>query len=183
MSEYLRTAFRHILPPPVADLGEQVGKLRISRDVFAGRVALLQERGLVINTVDSNPSCDVMMDWLTTNFVQDLKVEVTHLQVLEKFVFLVVLEKIEDRKKILKETLMYMHGKMILAFPWDPSFDVNTMRTTMVLVWVDLLTLNPVFDGSERGLLGQVGEVIYCASKNACSKIFESVGRGQGGPH
>lgn len=59
---------------------------------------------------------------------------------------------------------------MILAFPWDPSFDVTTTRNMAALVWVDLLTLNPVFEGSERGLLGKVGEVVYITPKNSQSK-------------
>lgn len=98
-----------------------MGQLSISRDVFAGKVARLRERGLVINTVDANPSRDVLTEWLTANFVQDLQVEVTHLQVLAKFVFLVVLGSAEGTKKILEETPMYLRGKMILAFRWDPT--------------------------------------------------------------
>lgn len=121
-SDYLHPALGHISSPPVHDLGVQVGKLSISRNEFVRRVARLQEKGLV-NTLDSNPSRDVMMEWVTANFFQDLKAKVTHLQVLAKFVFLVVLGKAEDRKQILEETPMYMRGKMILAFPWDPSFD------------------------------------------------------------
>lgn len=94
------------------------------------------------------------MDWLTANFVQDLGVKVTHLQVLAKFVFLVVLGSSEGRKKILEETPMYLHGKMILVFLCDPSFDMKTKRTMDALVWVDHMMLNLEFDGSKMGLLG-----------------------------
>lgn len=70
-------------------------------------------------------------------------------------VFLVVLEKTKDKKRILDETPIYMQGKMILAFPWDPTFDVKTTRMTVALVWVDLLTLNPVFMVLRLGFWGR----------------------------
>lgn len=84
--------------------------------------------------------------------------------------FLVVLGNADGRRKILEETPMYLRGKMILAFLWDPSFDMKTIRTTEALVWVDLMTLNLVFEGLERGLLKQVGKVMYVALQNARCK-------------
>lgn len=67
-----------------------------------------------------------MLEWITKKFIQDLGVEVTQLKVMARFIFLVVLEKVEDQTKILKETPMFMGRKMILLFPWDPSFDLKT---------------------------------------------------------
>lgn len=90
---------------------------------------------------------------------------------MSKFIFLVILEKMEDKSKILKETPLFMGGRMILVFHWDPSFDLNTTRTTTAPVWVDLLTLNLVFEDSIVELLGKVGEVVYVASKHARSKF------------
>lgn len=143
----------------------------LNREVFAGHVAQLQERSLIINTVDFNLSRDMMLEWITANFIQDLGVEVTQLKVLTKFMFSLVLEKTTDQEKILHETPLYMNGRMILAFPWEPSFDVKTISTTATLVWVDLLTLNPLFKDSALELLGQVGKVVYAASKYARSKF------------
>lgn len=97
-------------------------------------MAKLQERGLIINMVDFNPSREMMLEWVMANCTQDLKVEVTQLKVLARFVFLLVLEKAGDRAKILRETPLFMNGKVILAFPWDPSFDVKTTRMMIALV-------------------------------------------------
>lgn len=76
-NEYMRKAFGHIPSQLVEDLGAQVNKLTINRDVFAGRVALLQERGLIINTIDFNISRDLMLEWVTKKFIQNLSIEVT----------------------------------------------------------------------------------------------------------
>lgn len=146
-------------------------RLCISRNVFASRVARLQERGLIVNIVDFNPSRDNMLEWVTANFIQDLGIKITKLKVLAKFVFLIVLEKGSDRDKILKETPMFMSGKMVLVFPWDLSFDLKLIHTSTALVWVDLLTLHPVFEDLALELLGQVGEVVYVAPKYAQSKF------------
>lgn len=98
---FFKSIFGHLPVATVDDLGCQVSRLTLIRDVFAGWVAHLQERGLTINTVDFNPSRDMMLEWVTTNFMQDLGVEVMQLKVLTKFMFLLVLEKASDREKIL----------------------------------------------------------------------------------
>lgn len=104
--EYMHKAFGHLLSLPVEDLGEQVSRVMIKWDVFIDSVALLQERGLIINIVDFNPSRDVMLEWVTKNFVQDLNIKMTQLKVLAKYVFLLVLGKTEDRLRILEETAL-----------------------------------------------------------------------------
>lgn len=118
--------------------------------------------------MDFDPSREMMFEWITTKFIQDLGVEVTQLKVMARFIFLVVLEKAEDRNKILRETPMFM-CKMILVFPWDPFFDLKTTHTTEALVWVDLLMVNPAFEDSALELLGKVGQVVYATSKYAHS--------------
>lgn len=55
-TNYLHSAFEHMKVQSIDALGQQVDKLSIGRDVFAGRVARLQEQGLIINTVDFDPS-------------------------------------------------------------------------------------------------------------------------------
>lgn len=87
MAEYLQTAMGHLAAPLVAELDKQVKMLMISREVFAGRVALLKDRGLIINTMDFSPSRDDMLAWITRNFIQDLGIEVSQFKVLAKFVF------------------------------------------------------------------------------------------------
>lgn len=52
-------------------------KLSINWDVFATKMARLQERGLIINNVDLNPSREKILEWITTNFIQDLGAKVT----------------------------------------------------------------------------------------------------------
>lgn len=84
---YLRTALGHLPPPPVTSLGKQVSTLTIDRDVFARRIACLKDRGVIINTVDFNPSREMMLEWITTNFIQSLGIEVMQLKVLAKFFF------------------------------------------------------------------------------------------------
>lgn len=139
----------------------------ISREVFAGRVALFKDKGLIINMVDFDPSRDDMLAKVTRNFIQDLGIEVSQLKVLAKFVFLIVLDKAEDCNRVWEEAPFYMNEKMILAIPWEPGFDPKTTRTTEALVWVDLLTLNPVFEDDVGRLLGLVGSVVYLATKYA----------------
>lgn len=160
----------HLAVPPEADLDKQVSVLTISREVFAGRVALLKDRGFIINTVDFDPSRDDMLAWITRNFIQGLGIEVTQLKVLAKFIFLIVLEKVEDRKKVWEEAPFYMNGKMILAIPWEPNFSPKTTRTTAAPMWVDLLTLNPIFEDDVKRLLGLVGSMVYPTIKYAQSK-------------
>lgn len=167
--EYLRTSMGHLAMPPEAEL-DKVGMLTTSWEVFAGRMALLKDRGLIINTVDFDPSRDDMLAWITQNLIQDLGIEVSQLKVLEKFIFLAMLEKAEDRKKIWEETLFYMNGKMILEIPCEPSFDPKTTRTTAAPIWMDLLTLNPVFEDDVKRLFGLVGSVVYPTMKYARRK-------------
>lgn len=81
-----------------------------------------------------------------------------------------MLEKAEDRAKIIAETPLYMQGRMILAIPWEPSFDLKTTRTTAAPVWVDLMTLNPVFEDDVKDLLHLVGKVVYPTTKYSRSK-------------
>lgn len=78
-----------------------------------------------------------------------------------------MLEKGSNWDKILKETPMFMSGRMVLVFPWDPSFDLKLIRMSAAPVWVDLLTLHSVFEDSTLELLGQVGEVVYVVPKYA----------------
>lgn len=167
LNGYLSSAFGHL---PSLPLKDQVNRLTISRNVFEGRVVRLYERGLIINTMDFNRSRDKMLEWVTTNFIQDLGIEVSQLKVLANFVFPLVLEKGSNRDRILKETPMFMSGRMILVFPWDPSFDLKTTKTMEAPVWVDLLTLHPVFEDSALELLGKVGKVVYVVPKYAQSK-------------
>lgn len=63
-----------------------------------------------------------------------------------------------------------MGDKMILAFPWDPSFDLKMVRMTTAPMWVDLLIVSPVFEDLRLELLGQVGKVIYVAPNYAQNK-------------
>lgn len=60
-NEYLALAFGHLPTPSLDNLGDQVDMLSISRNIFARRVAHLQERGLIVNTVDFNLSRDNML--------------------------------------------------------------------------------------------------------------------------
>lgn len=124
---------------------------------------------MIINTVDFNPSREAMLEWITKNFIQGLDIEVMQLKVLAKFFFMIVLKKAEDKAKIIAET-PYMHGRMILAIPWEPSFDLKTTRTIVALVWVDLLTLNSIFKDNVEDLLNLVGDVVYPATKYSRSK-------------
>lgn len=140
--------------------------------MFAGRVALLKEHGLIINIVDFNPSRDLMLEWVTKKFIQDLNIEVMQLKVLPKFVFLLVLRKTKDCLKILEETPLYMRSCMILVFPWEPSFDLGTSYPTNAPVWVDLMMLNPTFEEFALELLGQVGTIVYMASKHSCNMFL-----------
>lgn len=87
-----------------------------------------------------------------------------------KFVFLIVLEKAKDCSKVWEEAPFYMNRKMILAIPWEPNFGPKTTRMTTVLVWVNLITLNLVFEDDVECLLGLVGSVMYLATKYAHSK-------------
>lgn len=59
----------HMAMPSMAELDQQVGMLTISREVFVGRVALLKDRGLIINTADFDPSRDDMLAWIMRNFI------------------------------------------------------------------------------------------------------------------
>lgn len=68
MIEYLKKVFSHLPALQVEDLGSQVGKLKITHDVSIGQVVRFQERGLIINKVDLNPSCNIMLEWVTKNF-------------------------------------------------------------------------------------------------------------------
>lgn len=68
-----------------------------------------------------------------------------------------------------------MNGKMIMAIPWKPSFDLKTTRTTAAPVWIELLTLNPVFEDIVEVLLGLVGTVVYPATKHARNKYSNDV--------
>lgn len=111
-----------------------------------------------------------MLEWVTANFIQSLGIEISQLKVLAKFVFLLVLDKADDRARIIAETLLYMQGRMILAIPWEPSFDLKITRTMAAPVWVDLLTLNPIFEDDVEDLLHLVGEEVYPAMKYSCSK-------------
>lgn len=78
MDSYIKSTFGHLPALPMDDLGHQVNRLTLNREVFAGRVACLQDRGLIINTVNFNPSRDMMLEyWITNFFIQDLKIEVT----------------------------------------------------------------------------------------------------------
>lgn len=87
-----------------------------------------------------------------------------------------MLGKGEDCKKILEETPLYMWSRMILVFPWEPNFDLGTTHIMDAPVWVDLMTLNPVFERSTLELLGQVGPVIYPTSKHSHSKFSNVCG-------
>lgn len=64
-TEFLRNAFDHMKIRPTEERGQQGDKLKISRGVFAGRVVRLQERGLIINTIDFDPSREMMLEWVT----------------------------------------------------------------------------------------------------------------------
>lgn len=79
-----------------------------------------------------------------------------------------MVEKAEDREKILRETSMFMRGRMVLIFPWEPSFDLNKICMIEAPIWVDLLTLNLVFEDSALELLGKV---VYATPKYARSKF------------
>lgn len=65
---------------------------------------------------------------------------------------------------------------MILIFPWEPGFDLNKIRMTMAPIWVDLLTLHPIFEDSALQLLGKVGKVVYVVPKYAHNKFANVCG-------
>lgn len=66
---------------------------------------------------------------------------------------------------------MYMRGRMVLIFSREPFFNLNKICMMEAPIWVDLLTLNPVFEDSALRLLRKVGKVVYAASKYARSKF------------
>lgn len=77
----------------------------------------------------------------------------------------VVLDKMEDRAKIFEETPLFMNSRMIIVIPWDPSFDLQATCTTSTPVWVDLRTLNCVFEDDVEDLFGLFRELVYSTTK------------------
>lgn len=66
-------ALQHFLTPPIeAPIGKRVSRLQVKRNLVAIRLIRLQDRGIIIYTVEFNPSWDYFRAW-----VQDVIVNQT----------------------------------------------------------------------------------------------------------
>lgn len=119
--------------------------LIVGKDIVANMLVHLQIKGVILYTIDFNPSQDAFENQVYMELDEKLQIKIKQIKVVTQFTFLVVVSKHEDKKRILMEKFLKLNGMMVLAIPQTIDFDANSMRTTQALVWVELPMVHPVF--------------------------------------
>lgn len=84
--------------------------LIVDRNIIASRIMHLQQQGIILYTVDVNPTRDYFQDWAYDVIGAQMRIGIEKIKVLAQFAFLIVVTNHEEQKKILMEQFLSMHG-------------------------------------------------------------------------
>ncbi|KAL3683403.1 hypothetical protein R1sor_001425 [Riccia sorocarpa] len=65
--------------------------------------------------------------------------------------------------EVLARGSYYMRKRMIYTMPWEPGFDTHRVLAKKIVVWLDLLNVDPMMEGLGKSLLSSLGEVLQVA--------------------
>ncbi|CAM6111896.1 unnamed protein product [Calypogeia fissa] len=168
----LRTALDH-LPAPSEKPSDGMRSVHFVGNAAAvrNRMHHLQQRGIVLYTVDFNPSRDQFEAWVDDAIVCNMEIKVEQVKVIARFTFLLVVSTAEERDQILTDAPFYMGNKLVMAMPWAPDFDALTMKISEAPVWIDLPLVHPAMEIYANELLETVGKVVYPATTTSRSRF------------
>lgn len=89
--------------PPSPSGGMRVETLTVDRNVIASHMAHLQNKGIIMYTVDFNHSRDQFEEWVHEVIRRRMRIAIEQIKVLARYTFLVVGSKPEDQRAILLE--------------------------------------------------------------------------------
>ncbi|CAM6117306.1 unnamed protein product [Calypogeia fissa] len=149
--------------------GCNVEKLLGDSRVIAGRIAFMKERGVILNTMDLNPSRDSLMQWINQSIIPRLGVNFIQVKVLARSHYLLMMNSSADRLRFLATTPLYMDSRLVVALPWEPTLDATNLATRFVPLWVDLVDVHPVLEMYATQMMERVGKVVYSTIQTAMS--------------
>lgn len=89
----------------------------VDKDIIVGRLVHLQKHGIILYTVDFNLSRDMFENWVYREIGEKLQIKIEQIKVIMQFMFLVVVIRPEDQKRLLMESFLKLNGRMVLAIP------------------------------------------------------------------
>lgn len=104
LNEDLREHLAHLPQVPEKPWpGMTYKTLVVDKTIVASRLLHLQNRGVILCTVDFNPSKDYFQDWSFSVVGQRMQIEIEQIKVLSRSTFLIVMSNHEEQKSILLE--------------------------------------------------------------------------------
>lgn len=76
----------------------RVESMVVNKNIISSRLIHLQQRGVILYTVDFNPSRDGFKEWVYTKIEENLKISIEQIKVVTWYTFLVVVNKPMDQK-------------------------------------------------------------------------------------
>lgn len=112
-----------------------------------------------------------MVNWVNLVFEYELGAMVEQIKVLSKFCFLVTTRSFEEQQHVLWVSSLYMEGRMVAVVPWERDLNSKPIGPTDLLVWIDLLAVDPLLEIHANYLLNKVGRFVFANTSASLSKF------------
>ncbi|KAL3682896.1 hypothetical protein R1sor_000918 [Riccia sorocarpa] len=112
-------------------------------------------------TPGSMPTRDELEKWLEWSILQDLKVNLTQLRVLGRQIYLMVVANTEERDRLLQASPLDFDGCPVNLAPWTPDYNPKNSRVKRVATWVELPSIDPLFEPLSDKMLAMIGQPTY----------------------
>ncbi|CAM6085595.1 unnamed protein product [Calypogeia fissa] len=136
----------------------------------------MKECGVILPTLDLNPSRGLLMSWINQSIAPRLDITFIQIKVLARSLYLLMLNSSNDRLRLLAATPLYMEGRLVVVLPWEPNLDATTLATRFVPMWVDVVDVHPVLEMYATQMLMKVGRVIYSTIQTAVCRYMNMRG-------
>lgn len=135
-------------------------KVALNKELLLRRITYLQHL-LVVHTGRAEFSRDFILEWVNKVCVEDYGVSVEKVELLSHHSFMVIVRSFDEQQRVLGASPMYMDGLMVVALPWHATTSSYKMTKNSYSVWVDLLSVNPIYSGNLHKLHVEVGGKIH----------------------
>lgn len=93
------------------------------------------------------------------------------MKLLSRFSFMIIVRSFDEQQRILGTSPLYMDVQMVVALPWEAIASSYKVTRNSYLVWVDLLSMNPIMEIYANSMLKQVGKFISSSTLAILSRF------------
>jgi hypothetical protein len=143
--------------------GQEVPEVEVDRDLIAGQMHRLAERGVVVYVPDPNIclSKDDISDWTKSVIEGELGISVEQTRWLNKSTFLIITNFPHERQMLLSCTPLYFGYTMVLTVQWETDLDLDSLAKFQTTVWIDLVNLDPVLEPIAESIIQKAGKILH----------------------